>query len=192
MTDSAPASAAPTALVILAPGFEEIEGITAIDVLRRAGFAVTVAGTVPGVIVASRHTRHLADLDLSEVIRADFDVVVLPGGVDGTAHLKIDERVHAVLERQAEAGRWIAAICAAPTLLVAHGLLPGEKLVCHPSEQAKIPADRLVKDRRVVVSGKLITSLAAGSSVEFALEIVRQLLGEDAVAKVNGGLCARL
>lgn len=189
MTDAA---SPVTALVILAPGFEEIEGITAIDILRRAGIAVTVAGTVPGTIVASRHTRHLADVDVSEVVRDNFDVVVLPGGADGTAHLKIDERVHAVLERQVQANRWIAAICAAPTLLIHHGLLPEAKLICHPSEQAKIPADRLVTDQRVVVSGKLITSLAAGSSVEFALEIVRQLLGEDAVAKVNGGLCAKL
>jgi 4-methyl-5(b-hydroxyethyl)-thiazole monophosphate biosynthesis len=181
-----------SALVILAPGFEEIEGITVIDILRRAGFEVVAAGLVPGTIVASRGTRHLADIDLSEVVRRDFDIIVLPGGVDGVAHMKIDGRVKAVIEHQIGIGGWVGAICAAPTLLADYGFFSQAAMVCHPASQPRIPADRLRADLRVVVDGKLITSLAAGSAVEFALAIVEQLLGIEAVEKVNQGLCARL
>ncbi|MDE1169638.1 MAG: DJ-1/PfpI family protein [Verrucomicrobium sp.] len=181
----------PSALVILAPGFEEIEGITVIDILRRAEFTVTAAGLVPGVITAARGTRHLADVDLNEVLRNDFDVVVLPGGGPGTAHLKVDDRVKAVLERQAAADRWVAALCAAPTVLLEHGFFPDAPLTCHPSEQAKVPPARLRGTQRVVVSGKLITGLAAGAALEFSYEIVRRLLGEEAVRKVNQGVCAQ-
>ena len=181
-----------SALVILAPGFEEIEGITVIDVLRRAEFDVVVAGTVPGTIVAARKTRHLADLDISEVVHRDFDIIVLPGGADGVSHLKKDGRVVAMVERQIGLGGWIGAICAAPTLLVEHGFFPQARMICHPTNQKEIPPGRLAQGERVVVEGKLITSLAAGSAVEFALAIVEQLLGPEAVKRVNQGLCARL
>ncbi len=186
------AAAGPSALVILAPGFEEIEGIAVIDVLRRAGFDVVAAATVPGNFLASRRTRHHGDVDLSEVVHRDFGIVVLPGGNEGVAHLKIDGRVRAVVERQILRGGWVGAICAAPTLLVEFGFFPQAKMTCHPSVRLQMPPERLVTDRRVVVDGKLITSVAAGSAVEFALAIVEQLLGVAAVEKVNEGLCAPL
>jgi DJ-1 family protein len=179
------------ALVLLAPGFEEIEAITAIDVLRRAGFQVTAAGTVEGPITASRQTRHLADTDLDRVANEPFDVIVLPGGNEGTAHLARDERVIALLRRQKQAGRWIAAICAAPAILAGAGLLdPGQRLTCHPAIRDRIPAQHLDPEKRVVVHGRLITSLAAGSSGEFAYAIVQELQGRDAVERVNAGMHA--
>jgi DJ-1 family protein len=180
-----------SALVILAPGFEEIEAITPIDILRRAEFSVTVAGTVAGSISAARQTRHQPDVELDAVKDQLFDIVILPGGAGGTANLKADTRVKEILERHKRERRWIAAICAAPTILHAHGLLePPQRITCHPSEQANIPATQLQGGSRVVVSGKIITSLAAGSAMEFAYAIVEQLLGKDAVAKVNQGVCS--
>lgn len=180
-----------TALVILAPGFEEIEAITPIDVLRRAGIEVTVAGTVSGPITAARQTRHLADVDLDTVKDKTFDIVILPGGNEGTENLKKDARVKAITNRQKNAGKWVAAICAAPTVLLANGWIePAHSLTCHPSVQNQIPMDQLDKKARVVVSDKLITSLAAGSAMEFAYAIVEQLLGKEAVAKVNAGVVA--
>lgn len=180
-----------SALVILAPGFEEIEAITPIDVMRRAGFAVTVAGTVPGPIRAARETRHLADVDLDSVIDKTFDIVVLPGGNAGTENLKKDVRVRQITERQKREGHWVAAICAAPTVLVANGWLDASQtLTCNPGVQGQVPASQLNSKARVVVSGKLITSLAAGSAMEFAYAIVEQLAGKDALAKVHQGVYA--
>jgi putative intracellular protease/amidase len=117
--------------------------------------------------------------------------VVLPGGAEGAKRLGESPLVRGWLERQRERGQWVAAICAAPTALLAHGWLrPEQKVVSHPSVQKQFPAAQMQADRRVVVDGRLITSLAAGSAMEFAYEIVRQLRGPDAVAKVNLGVCA--
>jgi len=143
-----------SALVLLAPGFEEIEAITVIDILRRAEIETVVAGLVTNPIMAARQTRHLADIHLADVDPArEFEIVVLPGGAEGAKHLAESPLVHAWLVRQRERNQWVAAICAAPTALLTRGWL--------------------------------ITSLAAGSAMEFAYAIVRQLRGADAVGKVN-------
>ena len=181
-----------SALVFLAPGFEEIEGITVIDILRRAEIETLTAGLVPGPITAARQTKHLADTLLAEVDPAhDFEVVVLPGGAEGAKHLAESPLVRDWLVRQRERGQWVAAICAAPTALLVHGWLrPEQRIISHPSVQAQFPAGQVQEAERVVVDGKLITSLAAGSAMEFAFEIVRQLRGAEAVAKVNLGVRA--
>jgi DJ-1 family protein len=181
-----------SALVFLAPGFEEIEAITVIDILRRAGIETVVAGLEPGPISAARQTRHLADVELAQVDPARaFEIVVLPGGAEGAQRLGASAEVGAWLRRQRERGQWVAALCAAPTALLAHGWLrPEQGIICHPTVQDQFPAGQLRRDQRVVVDGKLITSLAAGSAMEFAFEIVRQLRGAEAVARVNQGVCA--
>jgi 4-methyl-5(b-hydroxyethyl)-thiazole monophosphate biosynthesis len=181
-----------SALVILAPGFEEIEAITVIDILRRAEIETVVAGLVTNPIVASRHTRHLAEIHLADVDPArTFEVIVLPGGVESAKHLAESPRVREWLFRQRERDAWVAAICAAPTALLAHGWLkPEQKIIGHSTTHAQFPAGQVQEGKRVVVDGKLITSLAAGSAMEFAYEIARQLRGSDAVKKVNQGVCA--
>jgi 4-methyl-5(b-hydroxyethyl)-thiazole monophosphate biosynthesis len=181
-----------SALVFLAPGFEEIEGITVIDILRRAEIETLVAGVVTNPIMAARHTRHLADVYLADVDPArNFEVVVLPGGAEGAKHLGESRLVREWLGRQRERDQWVAAICAAPTALQAHGWLrPEQKIISHPSVHAEFPAGQVQDGQRVVVDGKLITSLAAGSAMEFAYEIVRQLRGSDAVSKMNQGVRA--
>lgn len=181
-----------SALVFLAPGFEEIEGITVIDILRRAEIETVTAGLAPGPITAARQTKHLADVLLAEVDPArEFEIVVLPGGAEGAKHLAESALVRDWLVRQRERGQWVGAICAAPTALLAHGWLgPEQKIVSHPSVQAQFPAGQMQASERVVVDGRLITSLAAGSAMEFAYEIVRRLRGAEAVAKVNQGVRA--
>jgi len=176
-----------SALVLLAPGFEEIEAITVIDILRRAEIETVVAGLVTNPIMAARQTRHLADIHLADVDPArEFEIVVLPGGAEGAKHLAESPLVHAWLVRQRERNQWVAAICAAPTALLTRGWLrPEQKIVSHPSVHARFPAGQIQPTERVVVDGKLITSLAAGSAMEFAYAIVRQLRGADAVGKVN-------
>ena len=183
-----------SALVFLAPGFEEIEAITVIDVLRRAEIETIVAGLTTNPIPAARHTRHIADTHLADVDPTrEFEIVILPGGAEGAKHLGESPLVRQWLDRQRERNAWVAAICAAPTALQAHGWLrPGQKVVSHPSVQKQFPAAQMQSDQRVVVDekGKLISSLAAGSAMEFAYEIVRQLRGQDAVKAVNAGVCA--
>lgn len=174
-------------LVPLAPGFEEIEAITIIDILRRAGIAVTVAGTQPGIIEASRQTKHLADCTLDEVRGDDFDMIVLPGGLPGTTNLRNDPRIKRILEKS----RLIAAICAAPTVLSAFGLLAGRTATSHPSVRAELNAGK-ISDDRVVVDGPIVTSQAAGTAMEFAFQLVEILCGADKVAEVNRGVLARL
>jgi DJ-1 family protein len=181
-----------SALVFLAPGFEEIEAITVIDILRRAEIETVVAGLAPNPIIAARHTRHLADVHIENVDPArQFEIVVLPGGAEGAKHLAESALVGDWLARQRERGQWVGAICAAPTALLAHGWLrPEQKIISHPSVHAEFPAGQIQNGRRVVVDGRLITSLAAGSAMEFAFEIVRQLRGAEAVSKVNQGVLA--
>ena len=181
-----------SALVFLAPGFEEIEAITVIDILRRAEIETVVAGLVTNPIPAARHTRHLADVHLADVDpEREFEIVVLPGGAEGANHLAESPLVRDWLARQRERDQWVAAICAAPTALLTHGWLqPEQKIISHPSVQARFPVGQVQGSSRVVVDGKLITSLAAGSAMEFAFEIVRQLRGSDAVGKVNQGVHA--
>jgi DJ-1 family protein len=181
-----------SALVFLAPGFEEIEAITVIDILRRAEIETIVAGLAANPIVAARLTRHLTDVHLADVDPGrEFEIVVLPGGAEGAKHLAASPFVRDWLARQRERGQWVAAICAAPTALLAHGWLrPEQKIISHPSVHAQFSAGQIQAANRVVVDGKLITSLAAGSAMEFAFEIVRQLRGSDAVGKVNQGVHA--
>lgn len=180
------------ALVPLAPGFEEIEAITVIDILRRAGVAVTVAGTVAGPIEASRQTKHIPDCTLDEVRAEEFDLLVLPGGQPGTTNLRHDPRVRRDIETIRARGGLIAAICAAPTVLAATGMLTGRAATCHPSVHAELATTARVVDERVVVDGDIITSQAAGTAMEFAFQLVELLCGAAKAAEVNRGVLARL
>jgi 4-methyl-5(b-hydroxyethyl)-thiazole monophosphate biosynthesis len=183
-----------SALVFLAPGFEEIEAITVIDILRRAEIETIVAGLTTNPIPAARHTRHLADIHLADVDPTrEFEIVILPGGAEGAKRLGESPLVKQWLNRQRERGHWVAAICAAPTALQAHGWLrDDQKITSHLSVQKQFPSTQMQSDQRVVLDekGKLITSLAAGSALEFAYAILRQLRGPDAVKAVNTGVCA--
>ena len=180
-------------LVPLAPGFEEIEAITVIDILRRAGVSVTVAGTQAGPIEASRQTRHLPDCTLDEVHAGDFDMLVLPGGLPGTTHLRQDPRINKMIALiQARSG-WLAAICAAPTVLGAAGVLAGHKVTGHPSVHPELATMAGQVCRAAVVEdGQVITSQSAGTAMEFAFKLVEVRCGPAQVAAVNAGVLADL
>ena len=180
-------------LVPLAPGFEEIEAITVIDILRRAGVTVTVAGTQAGPIEASHQTRHLPDCTLDEVRAEDFDMLVLPGGQPGTTNLRKDPRVRQIIAVMQSRHGWLAAICAAPTVLGAAGVLAGRKVTGHPSVHAELATQAgQVCVAPVVVDGSIITSQSAGTALEFAFKLVELLCGPAQVAAVNAGVLARL
>ena len=180
-------------LVPLAPGFEEIEAITIIDILRRAGIEVVVAGTQAGPIEASRKTKHLPDCTLDDVRAGEFDMLVLPGGQLGATNLHADPRIRRIIGVLRAKNRWLAAICAAPTVLAAYGALKDRTVTSHPSVRAEVAAATAkVSDERVVVDGSVVTSQAAGTAMEFAFKLVELLCGPDKVAEVNRGVLAKL
>jgi len=180
-------------LVPLAPGFEEIEAITVIDILRRAGLDVVVAGTQPGPIEASRKTKHVPDCTLDDVNADDFEMIVLPGGQPGATHLRSDPRIRAIVHTLQAKNRRIAAICAAPTVLSAYGILNGRSATCHPSVRAEVrAAAKQISDERVVVDGPIVTSQSAGTAMEFAFKLVEILCGAEKAAEVNRSVLARL
>lgn len=179
------------ALVFLAPGFEEIEAITIIDVLRRAEIETTVAGLVTNPITASRKTRHLADIHIADLDpNAEFDIIVLPGGAEGAKNLAAHHLVQALLLKQFKKEKWIAAICAGPTALPSLLLETKPSLIAHPSVHPQFSADQVQTQSRFVVTGKLITGLSAGAAMEFSYEIVRHLLGQTAVDAIDKGVIA--
>lgn len=180
-------------LVPLAPGFEEIEAITVIDILRRAGVDVIAAGTVSGPIEASRKTKHLPDCSLDDVRADDLDMIVLPGGLPGATNLRQDPRVRKIVSSLSARNRHVAAICAAPAVLSAFGVLRGRKATSHPSVREEIrKTAATVSDDRVVVDGPVVTSQAAGTAMEFAFKLVEILCGEEKAAEVNRGVFAKL
>jgi len=183
----------PKVLVPLAPGFEEIEAITVIDILRRAGVEVVVAGTQPGPITASRQTRHIPDCLLDEVHESDFDMIVLPGGQPGTNHLRADPRIRRIIEDLWCRNGRVAAICAAPGVLAAYGVLDGRAATSHPVVRDEVaPRAGQYREERVVVDGPVVTSRSAGTAMEFAFKLVEILCGPEKVAEVNKGVLARL
>ena len=175
-------------LVPLAEGVEEMEAVIAIDVLRRAGFTVVTAGLQAGPLTASRGVRLLPDTTLDAVRALDFDALVLPGG-KGVALLKQDARVLDAVRALHAAGRWMCAVCAAPLVLQEAGILNGRRVTCFPGVAAQLTATARLNER-VVVDDKLITSQGAGTSLEFALAIVRAVGGDELARRVGTEMVA--
>jgi 4-methyl-5(b-hydroxyethyl)-thiazole monophosphate biosynthesis len=163
-------------VVLLAPGFEEIEALTVVDVLRRADIRVTMAGLREGLITGSHEITVKPDQTLDEIRPEEFDMVVLPGGLPGTDHLREDERVIKLLREMARAGKHTCAICAAPTVLKKAGVAQGKAVTSHPMMREDLK-DFDYREDRVVVDGKVVTSRGPGTAMEFALELVRILAG---------------
>lgn len=177
-----------TVLAILPEGFEEIEAITPIDLLRRAGAKVTIAalGNSPHVTGRCNITMH-ADTTLVEAAQTTYDLIFLPGG-PGVLNLRGDMRVRELVQQQAAAGRWLAAICAAPTVLNDAGLLEDRRYTAHFSVAKELP--HILKDERVVVDGKIITSRGAGTSLDLGLVLIEQLFSAEKAREIATAICA--
>lgn len=182
--------------VFVAPGLEEIEGLTVVDLLFRAGIPCDTVAITPERTVTSSHEvtivckRSLFDEGFSF---DDYDMLVLPGGIPGTPNLRACAPLCEELAARAAAGRPLAAICAAPSILAELGLLEGRRATSNPGFQ-HVLAERgavLLADEPVVVDDNLITSQGAGTAMLFALEIVRHYLGDEAVERVREGVVLR-
>lgn len=175
-------------LVPLAQGFEDIEAVTIIDVLRRGKVDVVTASLTDEKAVKSAHGIVMtADTLFSEVAEAEYDALVLPGGGEGTENLKRSRSVIERLRRQAEEGGLLAAICAAPTVLEMAGVVPpGVQMTCYPSCQMEL--DRPWSPAPVVHDGNILTGQAPGSATLFSLVLLQILEGENVARKVARGM----
>lgn len=174
-------------LVPLAEGCEELEAVTVIDLLRRAAIDVVVAGLAEGAVKASRGVVLVPDVTLDAVLEQNFDMIVLPGGAGGAARLEADARIHRLLRRQADGGRYIAAICAAPKVLAAAGLLAGRRVTSFPGFLDQTEGVNY-EMTAVVVDGRVVTSRGPGTALDFALHLIALLLGEPAAREVEAPL----
>lgn len=176
-------------LVPLAHGCEELEAVTIIDLLARAGIDVVSAGLTPGPVKASRGVTLVPDTTLDEALGRDWDMVVLPGGGPGAERLDEDPRIAELLKKMASKGRYTAAICAAPKVLANAGLLTGRKGTSYPGfvDRMEIPNFTYLEDP-VVQDGQVITSRGPGTAMDFALHLVEVLAGADKRAEVEAGL----
>lgn len=176
-------------LVPLAEGCEELEAITIIDLMRRAGVDVCVAGLESGPVKASRGSVILPDKTLEEVIDQNFDMIVLPGGQPGSNNLNDDLRIHKLINEMAESGRFVCAICAAPKVLATAGLLNGKKATSFPGSIDGIKTvDMTYLEQPVVVDGNIVTSRGPGTAMDFALTLIELLCGNQKRKEVEAPL----
>lgn len=169
-------------LCLLVNGFEEIETIAPVDLLRRAGATVVLASVTGEKSVAGRcQVTVQADAALADVMNQEFDLLLIPGG-PGVKALRADGRAAQLARSYAQAGKPVAAICAAPTVLADAGLLAGRRFTAHFSVHGELP--QALANERVVEDSNLITSRGAGTAVEFGLALVRKLFGDGAAQEV--------
>jgi 4-methyl-5(b-hydroxyethyl)-thiazole monophosphate biosynthesis len=177
------------AIVLLAEGFEEVEALTPIDYLRRAGVEVTTAAIGNSLSVKGRWSglKVTADITLAEIAKqgtGGWDAVILPGGMPGAENLAASKETGALLKDMAANGKLICAICASPAVVLSPlGLIKGKKFTCYPGmeERAK---DGAWTDDSVAVDGNVITSRAAGTAGKFAVAVIEKLLDKAAAKKI--------
>ena len=176
-------------LVPLAQGCEELEAVTIVDLLRRAGIEVVTAGLDEQPVRASRGIILIPDVTLDKALQKDYDMVVLPGGLPGADNLKNDDRIIRLLVQMKQADKYTAAICAAPFVLAEAGLLEGKRATGYPGCLDKDSAPGLdYVDQPVVTDGKVITSRGPGTAMDFALELIAILSGKQLRDEVEAGL----
>lgn len=177
--------------IFMADGCEEIEGLTVVDIVRRAKMEIVMISiTGKREVTSSHQVTFLTDALAAEVDYDTLDGIVLPGGMPGTLNLQADETVNKVIRQFATEGRLVCAICAAPSVLGAAGILEGKCATCHPGFEEKLTGAK-VEENEVVVDGNVITSRGMGTAIPFALEIVRYFVDDETVEQVRKGLVYR-
>ena len=176
--------------VFLANGFEEIEALATVDLLRRAGVEVVTVGVGSKMPVGAHGIAVCADIEEDKLALSTIDGVVLPGGMPGTTNLEASAVVLATIAYAAEHGMLLAAICAAPSVLGHGGYLCGKKATCYPGFESEL-IDAILCDDGVVTDGNIITASGAGVAVDFALELVRYLVSAETADAIRGGIQCR-
>lgn len=171
--------------IFMADGCEEIEGLTVVDLVRRAGIEIEMISVSGNDVVTGSHKiAFQTDVSKADADFASYDGIVLPGGMPGTTHLMEDDTVNRVIKEFATSGKLVAAICAAPSVLGNAGLLEGKKATCYPGVESKLTGADFVTDP-VAKDGNIITSRGLGTAIDFAAEIVAYLLDKDAAKSLK-------
>lgn len=176
-------------VVFLADGAEEIEALSPVDMLRRAGADVTLAGVGKKEIICAHNVKIVCDKELSEVSGEDFDMYVLPGGGLGTENLSHSELVLDTIKKAYSDGKTVAAICAAPSVLGKAGILKGKKATCYPGFEKYLEGAEAVLGN-VVCDGNIITSRGAGTAMSFSLALVEILYRKDKAEELRKAVIA--
>lgn len=173
--------------VLLADGFEEIEALTPVDMLRRAGLDVKTVG-INGKIAAGSHSIPvICDLDTSEVKFSEVSTVIFPGGMPGALNLDASPFTDKIIAAVTENGGRIAAICAAPLVLGRRGLLDGKKATCYPGFESELKGAKIV-DSGVVTDGNITTARGMGVALEFAEELVSLICGDEVKERLSAAI----
>lgn len=171
--------------ILAADGFETIECLTVLDILRRGGVRATLVSVMPTRdVVTAQQITVTCDYTFDEVDFSQYDYIVLPGGMPGTTHLRNSERV-CNLVREFATTKHVAAICAAPSILGELGLLEGRKATCFPGFESSLPEGTYAGSKTIVVDGNIITASAMGQALPFALAVLKDIAGDVAVTKVR-------
>ncbi|WP_028585375.1 DJ-1 family glyoxalase III [Desulfogranum mediterraneum] len=179
-------------LVPLADGIEMIEALSIVDVFRRAGVRVDTASVNEKIITSSHNVRIEADRLIEECIAEDYDLVALPGGIPGAENLQSSKPLIEILKRQNTQGKLYAAICASPAVVLQpHGLLEGKRATCHPLFIADLAGNECA-EVKVVRDKNCVTSRGAGTAVDFALELLAILMGEEKKREVAAGMVVEI
>jgi len=174
------------ALVFLAAGFEEIETVTIVDILRRAGVDVTIAGLKPNTVEGAHGIKVAPDKNIDDVAAEDFDAVVVPGGNPGYKNLRKDPQVIDIVKKAFNSNKLVAAICAGPTVLSDAGILKGKACTIYPGMDQELEAGGgKPKHDIVVVDGNIITSRGPATALPFALKLAEKLAGKQIAEAVS-------
>ena len=176
-------------ILFFANGTEEIEALTALDLLRRAGAEVDLAGVGGKELTGSHAIRITADIDAVEIASFDYDMVVVPGGMPGTLHMDDSEIVEKALASVNAKGGFLAAICAAPLVLGKRGYLKDKKAICYPGFESYLEG-AILSETRVCRDGNIITAAGAGAALEFALALIDALYGEEKEKQIRASVLA--
>lgn len=180
----------PKVVVLLADGFEEVEAMAIVDILRRAKVETVIAGLHEGPVVSARAVRILADTTIDSIKTDDFDMIVLPGGQPGSDNLNADERVKRLVREFSAAGKLTGAICAAPYVLANAGVLTGKRVTVYPSYKDQLGGAEYL-DQSVVTDGSVVTGSGPGTALSFGLALAEKLVGAEKAQAVREAMLIR-
>jgi len=175
--------------IFLANGFEEIEGLTVVDLLRRAGIEIDMISiTEQREVTGSHNIKVTSDKLFSEADYESYDMLVLPGGMPGTLNLGAHEDLVALIKNYQKEGKWITAICAAPSILGDNNILEGKKAICYPGYEERL-TKAIITNEKVVTDQNIITSRGMGTAIDFGLVIIEKLINQETALKIKNSIC---